>query len=335
MKHFSYFKSLLLLLLVCVATNANAQLLGPPNFNCKRDKLHGGTVRPTPDPSNLLLGQKCEVVVINSRGNNVSAKGFRVSSDNRSVRTDGLSFSIDKNEAGSPWQYLDGRLIEMDGTITVTHHECGQTHNFPFQVRQSYVFEKEISCKGERREFAIAPYRNTLGKELLAVMDMTRNQLYLMEAPITIDASGINGRNGAPGSPGSAGSNGTSRSHNGGRGGDGGHGANGEDGGEGGDITIYLSNHTRGVTVNVRAGEGGRGGAAGRGGSGGIGYSEGTGRNRVKLGQDGASGNSGRAGRDGQRGRDGYQRLIREDNIKKYFSNINQGSFDIENIIEN
>ena len=329
------------------------------NFNCKKDMLDNSTVRVSPDPLRLTLGQNCEISIFNRNGNKVSNKGFSVTSNNRNVRSNGLSFYVDNNTKGDPWLYMDGKLIEVSGNITIAHNDCYETYTFPFQIRQSYVFDKTISYKGEKREFAIAPYKNSMNKNLYVVLDISRNQLYLLEAPIYIDASGLNGAQGRAGISGSAGKKGPDGSqdryrHDGSDGSDGGDGRDGGDGGNGGDggeIIVYMQKGQSSVIINVDGGAGGRGGAAGpggKGGTGGKGYAVkiDTGKKGVlggtiyreeKLGKDGRDGRDGAAGlpgRDGQPGRKGYYEIRTDNNIKKYFEDIRHLHFDIEMIDE-
>ena len=64
----------------------NAQLFGPPNFKCNKDKLHGAAVRFSQDPKRLILGQTCEVTIYNRNQEKVSNKGFSLTSENRDSR---------------------------------------------------------------------------------------------------------------------------------------------------------------------------------------------------------------------------------------------------------
>ena len=325
------------------------------SFDCKKDKLHAGVIQFSNDPSSLILGQSCEISIFNSKGKRINkVNDIRITSDNRNVRSSGLSFYIDNNARGEPWLYVDGRLIEESGNITISINNCNQAYTFPFDIRQSYVFDSEISCKGDKREFAIALYKNSLSKNLYVVLDISRNQLHLLEAPISIDASGVSGANGIAGQSGTAGKSGTSgteKSPNGGTGTDGTNGSDGgdgSDGGKGGEIIVYTSKNTPNVvSVIVDGGEGGRGGAAGAGGKGGSGGSP----YRVKTdkknflglpvyedrgnkGNDGRDGNAGKPGRDGQRGQKGSYTFSVVDNLSKYFENIQHAHFKIENLVE-
>ena len=171
MKPLKYFNSKIIAFLVfaiistCVINSAKAQ-----RFNCNRDRLHSGTVRFSTEPSGLIIGQRCEISVFDSRGRKVNDRDFSISSDNRHVKISGLAFHVDSDIRGEPWLHVNGELIEEDGNITIRHNECNQSYSFPFRIRQSYVFDRDISCKGERREFAIAPYRNMVNKNLYAVL---------------------------------------------------------------------------------------------------------------------------------------------------------------------
>ena len=319
---------------MCTTNSVNAQ-----SFNCKKDRLDQSTVRITPDPSTLTVGQNCKINVFNSNGKSVPDKNFNVSSNNRNVKSSGLSFYIENVAIGNPFEYLDGKLVEIDGIITVISKDCPHQYDFPFQVRQNYVFDNSITCKGESIEFAVARYKNLLSKELYVVRDITRNQLFLMEAPITIDASGIRGKDGAPGERGKSGANGTANSYNGNPGSDGGRGGDGSPGGNGGNIKVYVPHNSISVNASVSGGEGGKGGS---GGSGGSGYKEkiGTKKNALgmtvpvykELGKDGRAGNNGRPGFDGPSGRDGNFSRIVVDDIRNYFEGVFQKGFSVENI---
>jgi len=252
--------------------------------------------------------------------------------------------------------YLDGSLIEEDGDITIGINNCHQTYTFPFKIRQSYVFDRNIDCQGDRREFAIAPYKNLTNRNLYVVFDISRNQLHLLEAPISIDASGVRGTPGIAGRAGTAGNTGakgTERSPNGGNGTDGSKGSdggNGGNGGDGGEIIIYMSKNTPNVvSVNVQGGAGGSGGAAGAGGKGGAGgtpYQVQTGTKKVlgrtvpvmedrgNKGNAGRDGTAGRPGSDGKPGQNGSFTFSVIDNLNKYFENIQHPHFKIENIVE-
>ena len=316
-----------------------------PSFNCKKDRLDSSTVQFSIDPLHLIFGQRCEISVFNHNGKKVSDKDFRISSSNSNVQSSGLFFWVSNNAKTNPFEYLDGRLVEISGNITIVSNNCNQRYDFPFRLKQSFVFDKSISCKGEKKEFAVARYKNTLGKDLFVVIDINKNQLYLLEAPISIDASGVRGRDGNSGNTGKKGVDGTQDrdSHHGGRGGDGGDGYPGDDGGDGGEIIVYLPKNIQGISVNVAGGTGGNGGAGGKGGSGGKGYSikidtgkkgvlGGTIYEEKQLGKDGPDGNDGRRGQDGGRGRDGDFRKIQVDDIKKYFEYVGNPYFNIENI---
>ena len=328
---------------VWTVSNVNAQ----NKFNCGKDDLNASTVRITPDPLSLVVNERCEIFIYNRKKEEIKKKNedFTISSDNRNVRINGLSFYIDAKAQGNVFELIEtGKLVEVEGNITVAHKSCNYRYVFPFRVVQTPVFENSISCKGEKKQFAIAKYKNTMGKDLFAVIDIKTNQLYLLEAPISIDASGVKGKDGTNGSAGKTGDKGTEKSPNGGRGGDGGNGGDGGSGGNGSEITVYFSKNVHvPVSANVTGGEGGKGGKGGSGGTGGLGYgySRETGELKkngkpkkewVKVGQDGASGNRGRDGQDGQRGRDGSFNKIQEDDIKKYFENVKIPYFNIENI---
>jgi hypothetical protein len=241
--------------------------------------------------------------------------------------------------------YVNGEFIEVDGHITIAANKCNQTYRFPFKVKQAYTFtENTIICKGERKEFAVARYDNAMGLDLFVVMDITANQIYLLLAPILIDASGIKGRNGTPGPTGRTGDGGTERNQDGKDGGDGGQGGNGGDGGSGGNITVYLPRNIQGVSVIAEGGSGGDAGLAGKGGKGGIGYTirvqEGTDRRGNPIYRDKRLGNNGRDGRDGipgnpgKRGIDGVVNQVQVNNIKKYFEYVRQANFKIEKIMQ-
>ena len=323
---------------ICAVSGVNARLFG---FDCKKDVLDKNTVRVPEEASSLILGQQCAVSVFDRKGKKFNDKDFIFSSNNEYVMNSGLTFSVDNRAKGSPWMHIDGSLVEIDGKITIAAKKCNKIYSFPFKVRQTYPFDHEISYKSEKKEFAVARYKNSLGVELFAVMDINRNQLHLLEAPISIDASGARGKDGSPGSAGKSGANGTVNSQNGGHGGEGGRGEDGDDGGDGGEITVYLPNNIQGISVNIEGGEGGRGGKGGKGGKGGNGYSVKTGEKGAlglpkyeKLGKDGQDGYDGRDGKDGRRGRDGILRKVQVDDIKKYFTNVNQKNFNINDIDE-
>ena len=339
------------------AENSYAQLFST-KFDCKSDKLHAGVIQFSSDPSSLILGQSCQISIFKSNGKKIeNIKDFTITSDNRNVRSSGLNFSVDNSAKGEPWLFVDGRLIEEEGNITISINNCNQSYTFPFQIRQSYVFDKDISCKGDRREFAIAPYKNSMNKNLYVVLDISRNQLYLMGAPISIDASGVSGRDGAAGArgrSGTEGTKGTEKNPNGGNGTDGSNGSNGGDGGDGsngGEITVYMAKNTPNVVrVNVEGGRGGFGGAGGRGGTGGRGgdphkVPDGTEKNLFgktvtkykdvgNKGNDGKDGVDGTQGRDGQHGQSGNFTFSVVDDLNKYFENIQHSHFKIENIVE-
>ena len=333
------------LLGVWIVNDVNAQ-----KFNCGKDDLNAGTIRITPDPLSLVVNERCEIFIYNRERKEIKKKNddFRISSDNKNVRINGLSFHVDAKAQGNVFELIEtGKLVEVEGNITIVHNSCNHRYEFPFRVVQTPSFENSITCKGEKRQFAIAKYKNMMGKKLFVVIDINTNQLYLFESPISIDASGVKGRDGANGSKGQSGAGGTEKSPNGGRGGDGGNGEDGGAGSAGGDITVYFSKNTNIVPVsaNVTGGEGGKGGKGGSGGSGGSGYSywRETGeikkngkpkKELVKVGQNGTPGNAGQNGRDGQHGQNGTFNKIQEDDIKKYFENIKIPHFNIENIEE-
>ena len=329
---FLFFPFFMLMLCVLSIDSINAQ-----KFNCKKDKLDESTVRVVPPGvSNLVLEQQSEVSVFNAKGKRIASSEFTLSSNNENVKNDRLTFWVENKT--KPWDYLDGKLVEIDGNITITANKCNMAYSFPFKVRQAYTFDNQISCNGDRREFAVARYKNVLGKDLFVVMDINRRQLYLLEGPISIDASGVVGKEGSPGYPGQKGTDGTERNRDGSRGGDGGNGGHGGNGGNGGEITVYLPHNIQEISVNVAGGAGGTGGVGGKGGRGGEGYSEprkaGKLTVNVKVGKDGPSGNDGNPGDDGNPGRDGSFNKEHVDDIKKYFQNVNQANFDIENIEE-
>ena len=333
------------LLGVWIVNDVNAQ-----KFNCGKDDLNACTIRITPDPLNLVVNERCEIFIYNRKKEEIKKKNddFRISSDNKNVRINGLSFYVDAKAQGNLFEHIEsGNLVEIEGNITIAHNSCNYRYEFPFRVVQAPSFENSITCKGEKRQFAIAKYKNMMGKNLFVVLDINTNQLQILESPISIDASGVKGRDGANGSKGKSGEGGTEKSPNGGRGGDGGNGEDGGAGGAGGEITVYFSSNANIVPVsaNVTGGEGGKGGKGGSGGSGGIGWSRRVPTGEVdkkgkpkyrteKVGQNGASGNAGQDGRDGPRGRSGTFNKIQEDNIKKYFENIKIPYFNIENIEE-
>jgi hypothetical protein len=318
---------------VCTINSVNAQAFG------RRDLLNESTVRIPPEASNLTIGQRLEVSVFNNNGRNVS-RGLRLSSDNEYVRISDMSFLVEYK--ADPWMHIDGSLIEINGNITVTATESNQLFTFPFRVSQAYTFDKGIICRGAKREFAVARYKNELGKELFAVMDITGNQLHLLEGPVSIDASGVRGTDGSRGAAGRNGASGTERSVNGGAGSPGSPGGNGSDGVNGGDITVYLPHNIEGISVNVNGGEGGRGGSGGSGGRGGTGYSRKTGETtnvlgiRVpryeKIGRDGTNGSDGISGNDGRNGRNGTFNKVQVDDIQRYFLNVRQRNFNLDNI---
>jgi len=325
----------------CSIGNINAQSAFV-QYKCDRDRLDHSTVRIIPDPMTLTVGQNCKIEVFNNNGKSVPEKNFNVSSNNRNVKSSGLTFYVENAAKGNPFEYLDGKLVEIEGTITITAKECTHRYDFPFQVRQNYVFDNSITCRGESREFAVARYKNVLNKELYIVRDITKNQIYLMEAPITIDASGIRGKDGASGERGKSGANGTASSYHGSPGGDGGRGGDGGPGGDGGNIKVYVPHNSISVNAYVAGGAGGSGGKGGEGGKGGYGYKEkiGTKKNSLGItvpvykeyGKDGRDGNNGRPGYDGRPGRDGNFNRIVVNDIKNYFEGVFQKGFSIENI---
>ena len=319
---------LFLFLLSIVTCTVHAQRL--PSFDCKKDKLDGSILRFAPDPASLTVGQPCEVSVYNRSGKKVSENDFELTSNNTDVRSDGLSFQV--NYHADTWTYLDGRLLEIDGNITIVHKTCNLTHDFPFKIRQAFIFDNVISCQGEKREFVVAKYKNNLSKNLYVVKDISQNQIYLVEAPLTIDGSGVRGADGENGANGSKGKNGGgiilggTGTKDGGDGGNGGDGRDGGNGGNGGEITVRVPQNIKNqITVNVDAGQGGKGGLGGQGGFGG------------KPQTGGREGRAGRDGRNGQHGTHGVKGefTILEDNaVKKYFENLNHPFFSIENIEE-
>ena len=312
---------------MCTVNSVHSQ-----TFDCKRDKLDGSALRFTPDPASLTIGQPCEVSVYNRSGKKVSGNAFELTSNNTDVRSNGLSFYVDYQATGNPWTYLDGKLLEIDGNITIAHKSCNLTYDFPFKIRQAFVFENVISCQGEKREFAVAKYKNALNRNLYVVMDISQNQIHLVEAPLIIDGSGVKGADGEDGADGDKGKNGVgillggTGTKDGGNGTDGRDGGDGKNGGNGGNITVRASQNTKNqVTVNVDAGQGGNAGQGGRGGQGG------------KPGSGGREGRSGRDGRNGQYGQHGVKgqfQIIEDNDVKKYFENVRHPFFNIENVEE-
>ena len=293
-------------------------------FDCKKDKLDGSTIRFLPDPSSLTVGQTCDVTIYNRSGKKVSGNSFSLSSDNTNVRSNGLSFHVDNLAKGDPWMYLDGRLLEIDGNITIAHNSCDHSYVFPFKIRQAFLFDNVVSCQGEKREFAVAKYKNTINKNLYVVVDMNHNQLYLLESPLSIDASGVQGVDGAKGADGKKGesTNILVKRATGGDGGDGENGGDGGNGGNGGDIIVHIPQDiSKQVSINVDAGRGGEAGLGGKGGTGGRGTTK-----------DGRTGRDGRNGQYGQHGVKGQYTVLEDDNIKKYFENVRHPFFNIENV---
>ena len=101
------------------------------SFDCKK-KLDESTVRFSCDPSNLILGQSCEVSVLDAKGKKVSDKNFTLSSRNKNVSSNKFSFFVDPNAKGEPWLHADGKLIEIDGDISIEYKDkkCNLTHDF-------------------------------------------------------------------------------------------------------------------------------------------------------------------------------------------------------------
>ena len=325
---------------MCTVDSVNAQLFG---FNCKNDELNEKTVRLPAEVSSLILGQRCEVTVFNAKGRSIPGNSFTLSSSNEHVKSKASTFWVEESAIGSPWMYINTGLIEIEGNITIAANRCNKEYSFPFKVKQAYTFsESNIICKGERKEFAIARYDNTLGLDLFVVMDITRNQVHLLKAPISIDASGVKGKDGTPGTPGRAGENGTERNQDAKDGGDGGNGGDGGTGGTGGNITVYLPPNIPGISINVDGGEGGEAGPAGKGGKGGTGYTKKVtiigddGKQKIedqRLGNNGRDGKDGLPGNPGSRGADGTINQVKVDNIKKYFEFVRQANFNINNIM--
>ena len=337
----------IVMLLSFATKNVNAQFKN--HFNCDKDKLDEEHIRISPDPMELEIGQSCVITVFDRKGDKITDNDFIISGG-KNVKSNGSSFRIviDKNDY-KPWDYLkEDNYISIEGIIKLSHKKCINTYEFPFRVIQKYIFDRgDIVCKGEKKEFAVARYNNELGKDLYVVLDITKNQLYLFESSLHINASGKKGANGIPGKDGKKGVAGTADSHHGGNGSDGSDGGNGVNGGNGGEITIYLS-PSMDISVDVSGGEGGSGGKGGNGGAGGIGYSKQTGTKEVKtilgktktepvitkFGKDGNPGRDGREGMDGRSGQEGTFKKIPVDNIKKYFEKVNQANFNIDNIDE-
>ena len=314
------------LLFLCTVDGLFAQ-----RFDCKRDKLDETAIRFSPDPSSLTLGQPCEISIYNRAGKKVSGSDFSITSNNINVMSRDLTFHIDQKVKGDPWLHLNGELIEEDVKITVAHKTCIHTYDYSFHIKQNYLFDNVLNCQGEIKEFAVAKYNNGLNKNLFVVADVKQKSIYLLEGPLTIDGSGVNGKDGAPGTPGANGKSNAvlgailSSTMDGGDGGDGANGGDGGNGGNGGDITVYApKNIMQQISVNVNAGRGGLGGPGGKGGQG----AQGSGRGR-----------NGRNGRDGQYGQNGFNGergrfSIQENNeIKQYFENINHPYFKIDNIV--
>jgi len=310
---------------MCSISSVHAQT----RFNCRQDNLSSSTVRISPDPSSLTIGQRCEITVFNARGRAVSGNDFKISSENTFVTSGNLYFYVEDFDRGDPWTYLDGKPMEMEGTITISHISCDHSYSFPFQIRQPYIFDKVINCQGETRNFAVAGYKNTLNKNLYVVIDINRNQLFLLEAPLTIDGSGIKGADGENGSDGARGRSGnnltTFGTPDGAAGGDGGDGTDGGNGGNGGNITVHVPQDIANqVSINVDGGRGGQGGLGGKGGLGGR---------AARGGRDGRAGRDGRNGQHGQHGVRGNYEVIVDNDIRKYFENIRHPNFNIENLI--
>lgn len=327
-------KTFILTALFIAATLANAQ-----SFKCKKDKLDSRTVQFSVAPSNLKIEQNCEISILNRKGKKVSGKNFELSirnanTDHLVVRSNDLSFTVDDKSKGNPWLHLDGQGVEITGNMTITPPKCDLTYDFPFEIKQPFPFDKKIMCKGEKKEFAVAKYKNTSNNRLYVVLDIHTDELYLMESPFWIDASGVRGANGRNGSNGSSGRSGSSSKPNGGPGSNGDDGKDGAPGGNGGEIVVYLPKGASSniVLINVDGGSGGLGGRGGSGGTGGLPH-------RVKVdgkwqdaGSQGPSGNHGNHGRDGRDGQKGVYSIEASNDIRTYFKNVNHPHFKIENI---
>jgi hypothetical protein len=190
------------------------------------------------------------------------------------------------------------------------------------------VFDNTLNCQGEKRELAVARYKNTINKNLYVVIDINQNQVYLLEAPLTIDGSGVKGADGLNGSDGQGGRSGLViggiGSHDGQNGTDGGDAGDGENGGNGGEIIVHVpQNILNQVAVNIEGGRGGQGGQGGKGGQGGRAVSNG------RAGRDGRDGRNGQYGQNGVRGN---STVLEDNDIRKYFENIRHPYFKIENI---
>ena len=304
---------------MCTDNSMYAQI-----FDCKKDKLDRDAMRFSVDPLNLTFDQHCDITVYSSKGKKVSEKDFTLSSNNTNVKSNNLSFHVENNVKEDPWLYLDGKLIEIDGTITIAHKKCNLAYDFPFKAKQPYIFDNVLKCQGEKREFAVARYKNALNKDLYVIIDINRNQLFLVESPIKIDGSGIKGADGVNGKNGEKGRTPIFGSSDGGNGGDGGDGTDGKNGGNGGEIKVHVPQDiVNQVSINVDGGRGGTGGTGGQGGPGG------------KPGKGGREGRAGRDGRNGQHGQHGVKgsfEVIVDNDIRKYFENTRHPQFNIENL---
>ena len=317
-----------LMFLIIFALISIGSVSAQTRFNCKSDNLNGSTVRISPAPSSLTIGQRCEITVFNARGRAVSNSDFNISSENTFVTSGNLYFSVENFERSDSWTYLDGKPLEIEGKITISHKSCDHSYSFPFQIRQPYIFENVLNCQGETREFAVAKYKNTLNKNLYVVVDINRNQLFLLEAPLIIDGSGIRGADGKNGKNGERGRSGNNAPIfgvlDGANGGDGGDGTDGGNGGNGGNITVHVpQNIANQVSINIEGGRGGTGGMGGAGGAGGR---------AARGGRDGRAGRDGRNGQNGQHGVRGNFEVIVDNDIRKHFENIRHPYFNIGNI---
>ena len=309
---------------ICTVESVQAQ-----TFDCRRDKLDNTAIRFSPDPSSLTIGQRCDISIFNRNGRQVLSRDFNISSANTNVQSDGLSFFIKNDAQLDPWLYLDGsKLLEINGNITIAHNTCNHAYEFPYSIKQAFLFDNALNCQGEKRELAVARYKNTLNKNLYVVIDINQNQVHLLESPLLIDGSGVKGADGLNGSNGENGRSGLViggiGSRDGQNGTDGGDGGDGGNGGNGGEITVHVpQNISNQVSVNVDGGRAGQGGQGGKGGQGG------------RAATNGRSGRDGRDGRNGQYGQNGVKgnfTIVEDNEILKYFENTRHAYFKVEDI---
>jgi hypothetical protein len=189
---------------LCIVDGLSGQ-----RFDCRRDKLDATTIRFSPEPSSLTIGQPCEISIYNRSGRKVLGSDFSISSNNINLISSDLTFHIDQKVKGDSWIHLNGELVEQDVKFTLAHNTCFHTYDYSFHIKQNYVFDNVLNCQGETRTFAVSRYKNELNKNLYVVVDVNQKSVYLLEGPITIDGSGVGrGRNGRDGQYGQNGLNG-------------------------------------------------------------------------------------------------------------------------------